>query len=97
MIRNCLGIYQIGVVIVELVIGVTLALIIFRIQSKTDKLRREILEKINESTTKIDSYVEKKQKLDDKTKRFHCNIVLPLLRSYIGAVRDSIRSNLKLK
>jgi hypothetical protein len=55
--------------IAELVFGGVITTIVYRLQSKTSKLSREIIEKIAGATRKIDSYVEEKKNLEEGRKK----------------------------
>jgi len=56
---------------VELPFAIIITAIVYRLQSKTSKSSKAIMMKIEESTQKIDSYVEEKKKVEENTKRFY--------------------------
>ena len=57
--------------IAEIIVGVTIASFIFKIQSNTDKLRSDVIDEIKKTTMQIDKYVEDKRQLDENTKKFY--------------------------
>jgi len=57
--------------IVEIGIGVGIALYLFYLQSKTNESNKAVISKINEATQKIDSYVEEKKKLEAARTKYY--------------------------
>jgi hypothetical protein len=55
-------------VIIELGIGIGIAIIVFRIQAKTSKLAEELLSKISFMTSRVDSLLEQRR-LDEQSKK----------------------------
>lgn len=50
-----------GTLIVEIGIGVGIALYLFYLQSKTNESNKAVMSKINEATQKIDAIIEAKE------------------------------------
>jgi hypothetical protein len=77
--------------IVEIVIGVGIALYLFYLQSKTSTSNKAVISKINEATQKIDSYIEGKKKIEEATKRFHVDRIIKNLE-YIKQQDEQARN-----
>ena len=62
--------------VIEVIIGIAIAVIVFGLQSKTDKSNEAVISKMNEATQKIDIYIEGKKKLEETTKRFYVDMII---------------------
>jgi hypothetical protein len=51
--------------------GVLITVIVYRLQRRTEKIRDEVIDMIEEVTTKIDSYIEGRKKLEEDTKKYY--------------------------
>jgi hypothetical protein len=51
--------------------GVLITVIVYRLQRRTEKIRDEVIDMIEEVTTKIDSYIEGRKKLEEGTKKYY--------------------------
>ena len=51
--------------------GILITVIVYRLQKRTEKIRDEVLDMINEVTVKIDSYIEGRKKLEEDTKKYY--------------------------
>jgi len=78
--------------IAELVFGAVIAIIVYRLQSKTDDLRDDVLEKIAEATQKIDDYVDEKRKLEEGRRTF----ILNELREHLEYIADKYKTAMKM-
>jgi hypothetical protein len=63
-------------VIIELGIGIGIAIIVFRIQAKTSKLAEELLSKISFMTSRVDSLLEQRRLDEQSKKTFECNRII---------------------
>lgn len=55
--------------VIEIIIGIAIGLIIFRLQSKTDKKMTEVIKEVH-------SYTGKRKKLENTTKKFYVNKII---------------------
>lgn len=68
--------------IIELGIGIAIAIVVYRVQSQTAKLAEELLSKISSITSRMDSLLEQRR-LDEITKKeFECKRVIEHLDIY---------------
>ena len=63
-------------VIIELGIGIGIAIIVFRIQAKTSKLAEELLSKISHMTSRVDSLLEQRRADEQSKKAFECKRII---------------------
>ncbi|HEX7274180.1 MAG TPA: hypothetical protein VF248_01050 [Nitrososphaeraceae archaeon] len=63
-------------VIIELGIGIGIAIIVFRIQAKTSKLAEELLSKISFMTSRVDSLLEQRRLDEQSKKTFECTRII---------------------
>ena len=63
-------------VIIELGIGIGIAIIVFRIQAKTSKLAEELLSKISFMTSRVDSLLEQRRADEQSKKTFECKRII---------------------
>lgn len=63
-------------VIIELGIGIGIAIIVFRIQAKTSKLAEELLSRISFMTSRVDSLLEQRRVDEQSKKAFECTRII---------------------
>jgi hypothetical protein len=51
--------------------GILITVIVYRLQKRTEKIRNEVLDMIDEVIIKIDSYIEGRKKLEEDTKKYY--------------------------
>jgi hypothetical protein len=51
--------------------GILITVIVYRLQKRTEKIRDEVLDMIDEVITKIDSYIQERKKLEEDTKTYY--------------------------
>src|SRR5919106_961851 len=73
--------------ITELVFGAVITIIVYRLQSKTDKLSRDVLDKIEKATQKIDNYVEERRKLEEGRRA----LFLSEIREHLDYIADKYK------
>ena len=79
--------------IIELGIGIAIAIVVYRVQSQTAKLAEELLSKISSMTSRMDSLLEQRR-LDEITKKeFECKRVIEHLE-YIQKKEQELKDYL---
>jgi hypothetical protein len=79
--------------IIELGIGIAIAIVVYRVQSQTAKLAEELLSKISSITSRMDSLLEQRR-LDEITKKeFECKRVIEHLE-YIQKKEQELKDYL---
>jgi hypothetical protein len=79
--------------IIELGIGIAIAIVVYRVQSQTAKLAEELLSKISSMTSRMDSLLEQRR-LDEITKKeFECKRVIEHLE-YIHKKEQELKDYL---
>ncbi|HJU79363.1 MAG TPA: hypothetical protein VJ599_07370 [Nitrososphaeraceae archaeon] len=63
-------------VIIELGIGIGIAIVVFKIQAKTSKLAEELLSKISFMTSRVDSLLEQRRLDEQSKKTFECKRII---------------------
>ena len=62
--------------IIELIIGIAIAIVVFRVQSQTAKLAEELLSKISSMTSRMDSLLEQRRLDEIAKKEFECKRII---------------------
>ena len=62
--------------IIELGIGVAIAIVVYRLQTKTSKLAEELLSKISHMTSRVDSLLEQRRADEQSKKAFECKRII---------------------
>ena len=62
--------------IIELGIGVAIAIVVYRLQTKTSKLAEELLSKISLMTSRVDSLLEQRRSDEQSKKAFECKRII---------------------
>ena len=63
-------------IIIELGIGIAIAIVVYRLQSKTSKLAEELLSKISFMTSRVDSLLEQRRADEQSKKTFECKRII---------------------
>lgn len=64
------------VIIIELGIAIAIAIVVYRLQSKTSKLAEELLSKISFMTSRVDSLLEQRRADEQSKKTFECKRII---------------------
>jgi len=62
--------------IIELGIGIVLAIVVYRLQAKTSKLAEDLLSKISLMTSRVDSLLEQRRLDEQSKKAFECKRII---------------------
>ena len=62
--------------IIELGIGIVIAVVVYRLQTKTSKLAEELLSKISFMTSRVDSVLEQRRADEQSKKAFECKRII---------------------
>lgn len=62
--------------IIELIIGIVIAIVVFRVQAQTAKLAEELLSKISSMTSRMDSLLAQRRSDEIAKKEFECNRII---------------------
>lgn len=62
--------------IIELGIGIVIAIVVYRLQTKTSKLAEELLSKISFMTSRVDSVLEQRRVDEQSKKAFECKRII---------------------
>jgi hypothetical protein len=62
--------------IVELGIGIVIAIVVYRLQTKTSKLAEVLLSKISDMTSRVDSLLEQRRADEQAKKAFECKRII---------------------
>ena len=62
--------------IIELIIGIGIAIVVFRVQAQTAKLAEELLSKISSMTSRMDSLLEQRRLDEIAKKEFECKRII---------------------
>ena len=62
--------------IIELIIGIAIAIVVFRVQSQTAKLAEELLSKISSMTSRMDSLLAQRRLDEIAKKEFECKRII---------------------
>jgi hypothetical protein len=62
--------------IIELGIGIVIAIVVYRLQTKTSKLAEELLSKISFMTSRVDSVLEQRRADEQSKKAFECKRII---------------------
>ena len=63
-------------IIIELGIGIAIAIVVYRLQAKTSKLAEELLSKISFMTSRVDSLLEQRRADEQSKKTFECKRII---------------------
>ena len=63
-------------IIIELGIAIAIAIVVYRLQSKTSKLAEELLSKISFMTSRVDSLLEQRRADEQSKKTFECKRII---------------------
>lgn len=62
--------------IIELIIGIGIAIVVFRVQAQTAKLAEELLSKISSMTSRMDSLLAQRRSDEIEKKEFECKRII---------------------
>jgi len=62
--------------IIELGIGIVIAIVVYRLQTKTSKLAEDLLSKISFMTSRVDSVLEQRRADEQSKKAFECKRII---------------------
>ncbi len=79
--------------IIELGIGIVIAIVVFKIQSQTAKLAEELLSKISSMTSRMDSLLEQRRLDEIAKKEFECKRIIEHLE-YIRKKEQELKDYL---
>jgi hypothetical protein len=77
--------------------GILITVIVYRLQTRTEKIRDEVIDMIEEVTTKIDSYFEGRKKLEEDTKKYYTNKIRKNLEDIRKRDEEALSMITKLK
>jgi len=80
-------------VLIELGIGIAIAIVVFRLQSRTAKWNEELLSKISFMTHRMDSMLEQRSLDEQSKKAFECNRIIDHLE-YIRKKEEELKEYL---
>lgn len=80
-------------VLIELGIGIAIAIVVFRLQSRTAKWNEELLSKISFMTHRMDSMLEQRRLDEQSKKAFECNRIIDHLE-YIRKKEEELKEYL---
>ena len=63
-------------VVIELGIGIGIAIVVYKLQSRTSKLAEELLSKISSMTSRVDSLLEQRRLDEQSKKTFECKRII---------------------
>lgn len=63
-------------VIIELGIGIAIAILLFKLQSRTSRLAEELLSKISSMTSRVDAILEQRRLDEQSKKAFECKRII---------------------
>jgi hypothetical protein len=79
--------------IIELCIGIAIAIVVYRVQSQTAKLAEELLSKISSITSRMDSLLEQRRLDEIAKKEFECKRIIEHLE-YIQKKEQELKDYL---
>ena len=79
--------------IIELGIGIVIAIVVYRVQSQTAKLAKELLSKISSMTSRMDSLLEQRRLDEIAKKEFECKRIIEHLK-YIEKKEQELKDYL---
>ncbi|MGI0022163.1 MAG: hypothetical protein ACRD9Q_04795, partial [Nitrososphaeraceae archaeon] len=79
--------------IIELGIGIVIAIVVYRVQSQTAKLAEELLSKISSMTSRMDSLLEQRRLDEIAKKEFECKRIIEHLK-YIEKKEQELKDYL---
>lgn len=79
--------------LIELGIGIVIAIVVYRVQSQTAKLAKELLSKISSMTSRMDSLLEQRRLDEIAKKEFECKRVIEHLE-YIQEKEQELKDYL---
>ena len=77
--------------------GILITVIIYRLQKRTEKIRDEVLDMIDEVIVKIDSYIEGRKKLEEDTKKYYLDKIRKILEDIKKRDEEALSMITKLK
>jgi hypothetical protein len=80
-------------VLIELGIGIAIAIVVFRLQSRTAKLTEELLSKISFMTHRMDTMLEQRRLDEQSKKAFECSRIIDHLE-YIRKKEEELKEYL---
>ena len=80
-------------ILIELGIGIVIAIVVYRVQSQTAKLAEELLSKISSMTSRMDSLLEQRRLDEIAKKEFECKRVIEHLE-YIQKKEQELKDYL---
>jgi hypothetical protein len=63
-------------VLIELGIGIAIAIVVYKLQSRTSKLAEELLSKISSMTSRVDAILEQRRLDEQSKKMFECKRII---------------------
>jgi hypothetical protein len=80
-------------VLIELGIGIAIAIVVYKIQSRTSKLAEELLSKISSMTSRVDAILEQRRLDEQSKKTFECKRIIDHL-DYIQKKEQELKEYL---
>jgi hypothetical protein len=80
-------------VIIELGIGIAIAVLLFKLQSRTSRLAEELLSKISSMTSRVDAILEQRRLDEQSKKTFECKRIIDHLE-YIQKKEQELKEYL---
>ena len=80
-------------VLVELGIGIAIAIVVYKLQSRTSRLAKELLSKISSMTSRVDAILEQRRLDEQSKKTFECKRIINHL-DYIQKKQQELKEYL---
>lgn len=80
-------------VIIEIAIGIALAIVLFKLQARTSRLAEELLSKISSMTSRVDAILEQRRLDEQSKKAFECKRIIDHLE-YIQKKEQELKEYL---
>jgi hypothetical protein len=80
-------------VIIEIGIGIALAIVLFKLQARTSRLAEELLSKISSMTSRVDAILEQRRLDEESKKTFECKRIIDHLE-YIQKKEQELKEYL---
>ena len=80
-------------VLIELGIGIAIAIVVYKLQSRTSKLGEELLSKISSMTSRVDAILEQRRLDEQSKKKFECKRIIDHL-DYIQKKEQELKEYL---
>jgi hypothetical protein len=80
-------------VLIELGIGIAIAIVVYKLQSRTSKLAEELLSKISSMTSRVDAILEQRRLDEQSKKTFECKRIIDHL-NYIQKKEQELKEYL---